>query len=148
MDDILSVMLGICDKRFGGDVDELLASHDISPTQQRRQIARIMFARPQHLSAEQILERVNVDDHVASKATVYNTLGLFTRKGLIREVVVDPSKIFYDSNTQPHHHYFNLSTGMLSDIDADQIAVNHLPNAPEGTELEGVDVIVRLRNKA
>ncbi len=140
-------MVGNSDKRFGGDVGELLASHGISPTQQRRQIARIMFARPQHLSAEQILERVNQGEHHVSKATVYNTLGLFTRKGLVREVVVDPSKIFYDSNTRPHHHYFNLSTGMLSDIDDDKIALSQLPTPPDGTELEGIDIIVRLRNK-
>lgn len=135
------------DQRFGGDVDELLSSHDISPTQQRRQIARIMFACPQHLSAEQILDRVNAEDHVVSKATVYNTLGLFTRKGLLREVVVDPSKTFYDSNTRPHHHYFNLSTGMLSDIDDEQLALIQPPSPPAGTELAGVDIIVRLRNK-
>ncbi len=140
-------MVGNNNKRFGGDVGELLASYGISPTQQRRQIARIMFARPQHLSAEQILERVNTEEHQVSKATVYNTLGLFTRKGLIREVVVDPSKIFYDSNTRPHHHYFNLSTGMLSDIDDEQVALSQLPTAPDGTELEGIDIIVRLRNK-
>ena len=131
-------MVGNNDKRFGGDVGELLASYGISPTQQRRQIARIMFARPQHLSAEQILERVNTKDYQVSKATVYNTLGLFTRKGLIREVVVDPSKIFYDSNTRPHHHYSNLSTGMLSDIDDEQIALSQLPKAPDGTELEEI----------
>ncbi|MCF6210560.1 MAG: transcriptional repressor [Gammaproteobacteria bacterium] len=141
-------MVGNSDKQFGGDVSELLANHGISPTQQRRQIARIMFARPQHLSAEQILERVNTKDHQVSKATVYNTLGLFTRKGLIREVVVDPSKIFYDSNTRPHHHYFNLSTGMLSDIDGKQMTLSQLPKAPDGTELEGIDIIVRLRNKS
>jgi len=141
------MMVGNTDKRFGGDVDELLASHGISPTQQRRQIARVLFARPQHLSAEQILERVNAEDHVVSKATVYNTLGLFTRKSLIREVVVDPSKVFYDSNTRPHNHYFNLSTGMLSDIDGDRVALSRLPTPPDGTELEGVDIIVRLRNK-
>jgi len=140
-------MVGNTDKQFGGDVDELLAGHGISPTQQRRQIARVLFARPQHLSAEQILERVNAEQHLVSKATVYNTLGLFTRKGLIREVVVDPSKVFYDSNTTPHHHYFNLSTGKLSDIDSDQLALSQLPTAPDGTELEGVDIIVRLRNK-
>ncbi len=140
-------MVGNNNKRFGGDVGELLANHGISPTQQRRQIARIMFARPQHLSAEQILERVNTENHQVSKATVYNTLGLFTRKGLVREVVVDPSKVFYDSNTRPHHHYFNLSTGMLSDIDDEQITLNQLPAVPGGTELEGIDIIVRLRNK-
>jgi len=129
------------------DVDEMLASHGISSTQQRRQIARILFARPQHLSAEQVLERVNAEGYRVSKATVYNTLGLFSRKGLIREVVIDPSKIFYDSNTAPHHHYYNVSTGALSDIDATDVVLSHLPSIPQATELEGVDIIVRLRNR-
>lgn len=131
----------------GMDVDEMLARHGISSTQQRRQIARILFARPQHLSAEQVLERVNAEGYRVSKATVYNTLGLFSRKGLIREVVIDPSKIFYDSNTAPHHHYYNVSTGALSDIDAADVVLSHLPSIPQATELEGVDIIVRLRNR-
>ncbi len=132
---------------IGTDVDALLASHDISSTQQRRQIARILFARPQHLSAEQVLEQVNAEGYRVSKATVYNTLGLFSRKGLIREVVIDPSKVFYDSNTSPHHHYYNVSTGTLSDIDATDVVLAQLPTIPEATELEGIDVIVRLRNR-
>lgn len=142
-------MLGI--NEFDGvcsDVDELLLRHGISPTQQRRHIARILFARPQHFSAEQILECVNGEQHVASKATVYNTLGLFASKGLVREVIVDPSKIFYDSNTGPHYHFYNTDTGALEDIDAGCIAIDQLPNLPEGTELDGVDVIIRVKSRS
>jgi len=128
-------------------IDKLLAQHGISPTQQRRQIAQILFARPQHLSADQVLEQVNQSGSVASKATVYNTLGLFARKGLIREVIVDPSRVFYDSNTSSHHHFFNVDTGLLEDIEVQQLALQNLPILPEGTELESVDIIVRVRSK-
>jgi len=126
-------------------VNELLAQHDIAPTQQRRQIARILFARPQHLSAEQVLEQVNQDGTVVSKATVYNTLGLFARKGLVREVIVDPSKVFYDSNTSVHHHFYNIDSGLLQDIESQDVSLQGLPTLPEGVELDGVDIIVRVR---
>ena len=127
-------------------VEELLQQCGIAPTQQRRQIAQILFARPQHVSAEQVLERVNQEGSVASKATVYNTLGLFARKGLIREVIVDPSRVFYDSNPSVHHHFFNVDTGQLEDIDAQQLIVQNLPTPPDGTELESVDIIVRVHS--
>lgn len=124
----------------------LLKDAGITPTQQRIEIAQILFARPQHLSAEQVLVQVNRDQALVSKATVYNTLGLFASKGLIREVIIDPSKVFYDSNTKPHHHFFNVDTGLLRDFDSDAVKIEHLPNLPEGTVADGVDIIIRLRN--
>jgi len=151
--DILSDMLGITDGTKTQDqhtlsVSELLARHDIAPTQQRRQIAQILFARPQHLSADQVLERVNQNGAVASKATVYNTLGLFARKGLIREVIVDPSKVFYDSNTSAHHHFYNIDTGLLQDIENQELDLQRLPTLPAGVELDSIDIIVRVRTTA
>ena len=143
-------MLGITDKIETHDhhalnVSELLAQYGIAPTQQRRQIAQILFARPQHLSADQVLERVNHDGTVASKATVYNTLGLFARKGLIREVIVDPSKVFYDSNTSIHHHFYNIDTGLLQDIENQDLNLQDVPVLPAGVELDSIDIIVRVR---
>jgi len=126
---------------------QLLANRGITPTQQRVEIARVLLARPQHLSAEELLLRVNRRGHGVSKATVYNTLGLFARRGLVREVIVDPNKIFYDSNTSEHHHVYNTSTGLLTDIEAHEIAVGELPPTPEGTEFTGVDIIVRVQNR-
>ena len=127
-------------------LEKLLRHHGITPTQQRLQIAAVMLNRPQHLAAEQILARVNADGSQVSKATVYNTLGLFAAKGLVRELVVDPSKVFYDSNVEPHHHLYDVTTGELTDIRVDSVAVEGLPEVPEGAVVEGVDVIVRIRS--
>lgn len=127
---------------------ELLTRHDIQPTLQRLEIAQALFARDMHLSADEVLKLVNQDSPRVSKATVYNTLGLFAAKGLIREVIVDPSRVFYDPNTCDHHHFYNVDTGELMDIDADQLALMNLPAPPAGTVADGVDVIIRIRNRA
>ncbi|MCW8987842.1 MAG: transcriptional repressor, partial [Gammaproteobacteria bacterium] len=82
----------------------------------------------------------------ASKATIYNTLGLFAKKGLVKEVIVDPSKVFYDSNVSRHFHFFNTDTGILTDIPDGAINVDHLPESPEGTVSTGLEVIVRIKN--
>ncbi|WP_019623962.1 Fur family transcriptional regulator [Thioalkalivibrio thiocyanoxidans] len=132
------------------DVDDaraLLRKHAISPTEQRVEIARVMFARHQHLSAEQILGRLVQHSSRVSKATVYNTLKLFAEKGLVREVVVDPTKLFYDSNLNPHHHLFHTDTGELEDVDPARVDISHLPALPTGKELLGVDVIIRVSSR-
>ncbi len=127
------------------DIGEQLREAGITPTQQRVQIAEILFAQPQHLSADQILAVVNSNGPIASKATIYNTLGLFARKGLVREVIVDPSKVFYDSNTSEHHHFYNLDSGQLTDIDAGKVMISSLPDLPANTQAAGVDIIFRIR---
>jgi Fur family iron response transcriptional regulator len=126
---------------------ETLASRDITPTPQRVEIARILLARPQHLSAEQVLCALKKSQLAVSKATVYNTLGLFAEKGLVREVIVDPNKVFYDSNCSDHHHFYDIDSCTLTDIDAGQIAIDSLPAVPRGKVVERVDVIVRVRSR-
>jgi len=127
-------------------VIERLKAAGVTPTQQRVEIAAILFARDQHMSADQVLALVNNASPRVSKATVYNTLGLFAEKGLVREVIVDPTKVFYDSNTSNHHHFYNADTGHLMDIDPQTIKIQDLPALPEGTVAEGVDVIIRIRD--
>jgi len=129
-------------------IAELLRGHGIGLTQQRIEIAGMLLERPQHLSAEQVLSQVNAAGGSVSKATVYNTLGLFAEKGLVREVIVDPSRVFYDSNTDPHHHLYEVTTGRLEDIDPALVSVARLPALPPGTVVEGVDVVVRVRGPA
>ncbi len=128
-------------------ITRLLLARDIQPTQQRLKIAQVMFAAPQHLSAEQVLAKVEDKSVHVSKATVYNTLGLFVERGLINQVVVDPQRIFYDSNTEPHYHFYNVDTGTLVDVDPACIPVAIPPTLPDGTEMAGVEVIVRVRQK-
>ena len=128
-------------------VRALIEKHDILATPQRVEIAHILLERPQHLSAEQIIERLRASDSGVSKATVYNTLNLFSERGLIKEVMVDPVRKFYDSTTHPHHHFYNVDSGELSDIADDQVRFDDLPELPEGTRRESVEVLIRVRNQ-
>lgn len=129
------------------DIAGLLRRQGIQPTSQRLLITRLLFERCTHLSAEDVYRLVNAADRRVSKATVYNTLGLLTEKGVIREVIADPSRVFYDPNTSVHHHFYDVASGELTDIDAAQIQVTQLPPLPAGADLERVDVIVRLRRE-
>lgn len=124
-----------------------LRSAGIPPTLQRIAIAEVLFARPVHLSADQVLARVRIQMPEVSRATVYNTLKLFREKKMVRELVIDPERVFYDSNTAPHYHIFDVSTGELSDVAADELRVVGTPELPEGLELEEVDVIIRVRSR-
>jgi Fur family iron response transcriptional regulator len=126
-------------------VSEKLRAHGITPTHQRIEIAQVLFEKRWHPSADQILAAVNVRYAETSKATVYNTLKLFLDKGLVRDLIVDPSKVFYDANTSVHHHFYDVSTGEITDIPAAGVHVEGLPPLPAGMVTEGIDIIVRTR---
>jgi Fur family iron response transcriptional regulator len=123
----------------------LLVGRGVLPTAQRVDIALVMLARPQHLSAEQIIAAIRAGGLKISKATVYNTLNLFRERGLVRTVDVDPTRQFYDSSTSAHHHFYNEDTGELTDIAPESVALNVHTALPPGTEQTGVDVVVRVR---
>ncbi len=129
-------------------MSERLRSFGIAPTHQRIEIANALFSRCEHQSADQILAVVNAHHSETSKATVYNTLKLFLERGLVREVIVDPSKVFYDPNTVPHHHFYNMASGELTDIPVDTLEISGMPTLPEGMLADSIDVIVRIRPRA
>jgi Fur family iron response transcriptional regulator len=126
---------------------EFLEAHGIIPTRQRIDLAQILLAKPQHLSAEQLMETAwsNGDRHV-SKATVYNTLKLFVERGLIREIIADPTKSFYDSTTSQHGHLYNVDTGELMDLPSTGDHLGLLATLPDGVTPIGVDIVVRVKN--
>lgn len=130
------------------DIRARLEEFEILPTPQRLEVAGVLLARPQHLSAEQIIETLRAAGSTVSKATVYNCLKLFGDKGLVKECLVDPERRIYDSTTSPHHHFYNADTGELSDIAKDQIEINGLPGLPAGTQFDGVELFIRVRNSA
>lgn len=117
-------------------------------TQQRVAVAEVVFAKPQHLSAEQILAALRAAGSRVSKATVYNTLNLFRERGLLRTVDVDPERQYYDSTSRPHHHFYNVDTGELTDIPVDAVQLNLSTELPPGTEEDGVDVVIRIRGNS
>lgn len=127
---------------------ELLRVHGINPTHQRIEIAHALYSRHEHLSADQVLAIVNERHPETSRATVYNTLNLFVAKNLIREVIVDPTRVFYDPNTSGHYHIYDVETGELTDIDAAEVRIEGLPALPNGMVVQGVDIIIRVRRAA
>jgi Fur family iron response transcriptional regulator len=124
-----------------------LAQCGIRPTPQRVRIASLLLSSPQHLSAEQILASLRTAGAHVSKATVYNTLNLFAGRGLIRQLSVDGSRAWFDSNVDPHYHFHDLSSGALIDVPVPDVEFSRLPPPPPGTEVAGIDLVIRLRKK-
>ena len=124
-----------------------LAECGIRPTAQRVRIAALLLSAPQHLSAEQILAQLRSAGARVSKATVYNTLNLFALHGLIRQLSVDGARAWFDSNVDPHYHFHDMTTGALIDVPVPAVEFSRLPPPPPGTEVAGIDLVIRLRKK-
>ncbi|MHB1540423.1 MAG: Fur family transcriptional regulator [Steroidobacteraceae bacterium] len=122
-----------------------MADCGIRPTAQRMRIASLLLAEPQHLSAEQILASLRHAGARVSKATVYNTLNLFASHGLIRQLSVDGARAWFDSNVDAHYHFHDVATGTLIDVPVPEVEFSRLPPPPPGTEVEGIDLVIRLR---
>ena len=127
------------------DAANILCEHGITPTAQRVDIAAVLLARPQHVCAEDLQKLLARNGMPVSKATVYNTLGLFARTGLVRELFVESDKVLYDSNTTNHDHIYDVDTGALTDIEPGAIEPSALRALPAGTEVESVEVVIRVR---
>jgi Fur family iron response transcriptional regulator len=127
------------------ELSERLAAAGIAATPQRLRIAALVLAGPQHVTAEQLLERLVERGERVSKATVYNTLNLFAARGILRQLCVDPERAWFDSNVEPHFHVLRVDTGELTDLPAGSMRLGALPELPPGTEAEGVEVLIRVR---
>lgn len=138
---------GTPDRADAGQLARRLVQHGIRPTAQRMRIAGTLLAEPQHMSAEQLLGRLRGAGARVSKATVYNTLNLFAAHGLIRQLAVDGSRTWFDSNVEAHHHFHDPETGMLSDVAVPEVAFSRLPEPPDGMEVAGVELVIRLRRR-
>ena len=130
----------------GESVRKVLCALNIKPTNQRIDIAKFILIKDQHISAEDIFSSLNDSKRGISRATVYNTLNLFADNGLVRRVIIGSSKIYYDSKTTPHSHYYNVDTGEISDFEFNDAQISPLPALPEHTVQEGVDIVVRVKN--
>ncbi|MBO42358.1 MAG: transcriptional repressor [Rhodospirillaceae bacterium] len=125
---------------------ERLRAAKLRPTRQRLALARLLFERgDRHVTAEQLHADVIAAGMKVSLATVYNNLHQFTRAGLLREVVVDSGRSYFDTNTASHFHFFHEATGRLEDIPIDDLVLGALPQLPENTSVKRVDVIIRIR---
>ncbi|MEO1198356.1 MAG: iron response transcriptional regulator IrrA [Pseudomonadota bacterium] len=129
------------------DIEDRLKEADLRPTRQRVALGSLLFdGGDRHVSAELLHEEAVRQQIPVSLATVYNTLHQFTQSGLLREIAVEGSKSYFDTNTSDHHHFFVENEGMIMDI-GQGVSVEGIPEPPEGMEVTHVDVVVRLRRK-
>lgn len=126
---------------------EQLRSAGLRPTRQRLALAKLLFGRGHcHVTAESLFNDAKQARVDVSLATVYNALHDFTSKGLLREISLDSSSSYFDTNTGEHHHFYFEGTGVLQDIPPDSVRISHLPDAPGGAAISRVDVIIRLKD--
>jgi Fur family iron response transcriptional regulator len=130
------------------DVNEMLQSAGLRPTRQRMALGWLLFGKgARHLTAEMLYEEATLAKVPVSLATVYNTLNQLTDAGLLRQVSVDGTKTYFDTNVSAHHHFYLENSHELVDIPDPHLMLSKMPEVPDGYEIARVDMVVRLRKK-
>ena len=132
---------------ISSDILELLRKAGLRPTRQRLSLAQQLFSNgDRHVTAEQLHSESLGLGFSVSLATVYNTLHQFTAAGLLRELVVDAGRSYFDTNVSAHHHLYFEDTGKLRDLPGEKIALDNLPALPDGAVVSRIDVVIRVKN--
>jgi Fur family iron response transcriptional regulator len=128
-------------------IADRLRAAGLRPTRQRLVLGGLLFGRQsdRHVTAEELHGEAEAQGARVSLATVYNALNQFTAAGLLREVMVGPGRLYFDTNTGDHHHFYVENDGALLDIPADKVSIGRLPAPPSGMSVERIDVVVRVR---
>tara|TARA_A100000164_G_scaffold313725_1_gene292641 strand:- start:3 stop:410 length:408 start_codon:yes stop_codon:yes gene_type:complete len=130
------------------EIEKLLDKAELRQTKQRTQLAKMLFqAENRHFTAEQLHKEARTAGGTISLATIYNTLHQFRTAGLLRQVIVEPGKVYFDTNTEPHHHFYIEDDGELLDVERSEIEISTLPEIPKDCAIQETDVIIRLRKK-
>ncbi|MGH1349584.1 MAG: iron response transcriptional regulator IrrA [Methyloligellaceae bacterium] len=130
------------------ELKQILKDAGLRPTRQRLELGDLLFAKgDRHVTAEQLHEEAVNQEMSVSLATVYNTLHQFTEAGLLRQVAINGSKTYFDTNTSNHSHFYHEQNGKLIDIPGEDVEISGLPEAPEGMKIARVDIVVHLAKK-
>jgi len=128
---------------------ERLRAAGLRPTRQRVALAQLLLENGnRHVTAEQLHSEAQAAKIPVSLATVYNTLHQFIHCGILRELVVEPGRSYFDTNLDDHHHFYCESTGLVQDISSELVTVGRVPEPPEGAEISRIEVIIRIRRDA
>jgi Fur family transcriptional regulator, iron response regulator len=124
-----------------------LRAAGLRPTRQRVAIAALLLdGRHRHLSAESLSAEIRASGVQMADGTVYNTLNQFTDAGLLRRVTIHNEHSLFDTNVDHHHHFYDGEADQLFDVPADQVVLAHLPTAPDGHEIQSVDVVIHIKS--
>jgi Fur family iron response transcriptional regulator len=120
---------------------------NVTPTKQRLDLAKLIFAKKQHFTAVDLISLANKNGLNISMATVYNTLSLLEDKGMLKTINIDNELKFYDTNLENHHHLYNTTMSTLTDIAHDRVTFAELPELPKTLEIESTELLIKVKNK-
>ena len=120
---------------------------NVTPTKQRLDLAKLIFAKKQHFTASDLISLANNNGLNISMATVYNTLSLLEDKGMLKTINIDNELKFYDTNMENHHHLYNTTMSTLTDIAHDRVSFAELPELPKTLEIESTELLIKVKNK-
>ena len=120
---------------------------NVTPTKQRLDLARLIFAKKQHFTAADLISLADKNGLNISMATVYNTLSLLEDKGMLKTINIDNELKFYDTNLENHHHFYNTTMSTLTDIAHDRVSFAELPELPKTLEIESTELLIKVKNK-
>jgi Fur family iron response transcriptional regulator len=120
---------------------------NVTPTKQRLDLAKLIFAKKQHFTASDLISLANKNGLNISMATVYNTLSLLEDKGMLKTINIDNELKFYDTNMENHHHLYNTTMSTLTDIAHDRVSFAELPELPKTLEIESTELLIKVKNK-
>ena len=120
---------------------------NVTPTKQRLDLAKLIFAKKQHFTASDLISLANKNGLNISMATVYNTLSLLEDKGMLKTINIDNELKFYDTNMENHHHFYNTTMSTLTDIAHDKVTFAELPELPKTLEIESTELLIKVKNK-
>jgi Fur family iron response transcriptional regulator len=126
------------------DVSATLRAHGIQPSAQRLAVAEYVLHTDAHPSADQVFAEVRSRVPMISRATVYNTLNLFVRRKLLRQLVLAEGKVVFDPHLAPHHHFVDDATGAIHDVPWDALDVRRV-DALKGVQVREYQVVLRGR---
>jgi Fur family iron response transcriptional regulator len=142
------MVLRLRNPELASDMKTKLRQVGLRPTQPRVALSALLFAKgDRHVTAEMLFEEANQAHVSVSLATVYNTLHQFTEVGLLRQVAIDGSKAYFDTNNSEHHHFYIEDRHELMDVSPTDMIVGNAPVPPDGYEIVRIDVVVRLRRR-
>ena len=120
---------------------------NVTPTKQRLDLAKLIFAKKQHFTASDLISLANKNGLNISMATIYNTLSLLEDKGMLKTINIDNELKFYDTNMENHHHLYNTTMSTLTDIAHDRVTFAELPELPKNLEIESTELLIKVKNK-
>jgi len=120
---------------------------NVTPTKQRLDLAKLIFAKKQHFTASDLISLANKNGLNISMATVYNTLSLLEDKGMLKTINIDNELKFYDTNMENNHHLYNTTMSTLTDIAHDRVSFAELPELPKTLEIESTELLIKVKNK-